>query len=645
MAFRLENNQSIPPLENFKINLPDFTILTGVNGAGKTRLLDAIKNGKIQAFDSSGTAINLQEIDIIKNPSGFNPFSENSVEEFSLQRILNQSNIKSSIGVKLNDYYKNYQLPPSSLKGLLPEMVASKKRYEASKSLYEKLKEAVKSEEFQEELELPVRKILDAAINACKVLSSRGFEINVSDIPYLVCPDYVRDNNTIPKIQILAPDSFALSRLFENWRRKFAENEYNKYLEKSRGIQKDTLTDLEFETIYGKKPWIEVNELLQKIESPLQFHVDEEQLYEINSAFPELTLKDQKENLFKATGISTGERIIFSIAVRRYAHLSPGIRYSKKKLLLLDELDAHLHPSLCGQLLELIQETLVDQGTKVILSTHCASTVAQSPEGNLVILAPYERPVAASRREAMNVLLSGQEKFFIDLSGSRIVFVEDQTDVVIFESISSLITDDASAVRLDFKSISQKNSAGRTNGGKDSVKKLVADFGENRNFRGLVDYDLTEKSSKYLQVLCEGERYGIENLLLDPRILAFILLRHNTEKWARCFDVGISYPLQYMSLPNDDVQKCMMKVEEIIFKKPPTNFIGIEYKDGKTFNVSTKLLEKNCHELHDLVEKALKLENKSVGGNTLEWIAKQILAEIDGCIPKSMITTFNAICL
>ena len=46
-----------PPLS---IDLPDFTILTGVNGAGKTHLLSGLANGIITLTDNSNAVLNPQ---------------------------------------------------------------------------------------------------------------------------------------------------------------------------------------------------------------------------------------------------------------------------------------------------------------------------------------------------------------------------------------------------------------------------------------------------------------------------------------------------------------------------------------------------------------------------------------------------------
>lgn len=45
-------------LDPFVIDLPDFVVLTGINGAGKTQLLTAILNNQLKITDTNGLELN-----------------------------------------------------------------------------------------------------------------------------------------------------------------------------------------------------------------------------------------------------------------------------------------------------------------------------------------------------------------------------------------------------------------------------------------------------------------------------------------------------------------------------------------------------------------------------------------------------------
>jgi len=51
--------------------------------------------------------------------------------------------------------------------------------------------------------------------------------------------------------------------------------------------------------------------------------------------------------------------------------------------LLLDEVDASLHPSMIKNLLDVIEKIFLKNGCKVILATHSPTTVALAPEESI----------------------------------------------------------------------------------------------------------------------------------------------------------------------------------------------------------------------------------------------------------------------
>ncbi|MBK9356820.1 MAG: ATP-binding protein [Bacteroidales bacterium] len=88
--------------------------------------------------------------------------------------------------------------------------------------------------------------------------------------------------------------------------------------------------------------------------------------------------------------ISSGEKTIMSLA---FLHYYAQKKKSYKKLLLLDEPDAHLHPSLTKQFLEVVDKFLIKQyGAKVIMTTHSPSTIGLCDEDSIFIMEqrPYK---------------------------------------------------------------------------------------------------------------------------------------------------------------------------------------------------------------------------------------------------------------
>ena len=105
--------------------------------------------------------------------------------------------------------------------------------------------------------------------------------------------------------------------------------------------------------------------------------------------------------------LSSGEKVLMALC------LSSFNRYlgrRQPKLLLLDELDAVLHPSMVAALVTTLKSLFVPQGTKVIMTSHSAMTVAALDEADIFQAIRKHRQVTVSRTtkwKAINELSEG----------------------------------------------------------------------------------------------------------------------------------------------------------------------------------------------------------------------------------------------
>ncbi len=103
------------------------------------------------------------------------------------------------------------------------------------------------------------------------------------------------------------------------------------------------------------------------------------------------------------------------------------------RLLLMDEPDAHLHPSMTRHFLSVVKDVLVDKyGVRTILTTHSPSTIALAPFDSIFEMSRgSERIVpSASKARTIGLLTSG----LVTVSATtRYVLVEDETDVAFYE--------------------------------------------------------------------------------------------------------------------------------------------------------------------------------------------------------------------
>ena len=78
--------------------------------------------------------------------------------------------------------------------------------------------------------------------------------------------------------------------------------------------------------------------------------------------------------------LSSGEGILMALCM---VWFNQAMGRRRPKVLLLDELDAMLHPSMVGALVSGLKELFVKNGTRVLMAMHCPATVAVLEDGEI----------------------------------------------------------------------------------------------------------------------------------------------------------------------------------------------------------------------------------------------------------------------
>ena len=102
--------------------------------------------------------------------------------------------------------------------------------------------------------------------------------------------------------------------------------------------------------------------------------------------------------------------------------------------------------------------------------------------------------------------------------------------------------------------VGTKNNEGKTSGGgKDNVKKIVDSLkkGGVKNCYGIIDWDETENNrpEDHIFVLAQGERYAIENCILDPLLIIITVSYHYKQERVN-FGLGESDNIQALLKKN-----------------------------------------------------------------------------------------------
>ncbi len=411
-----------------------------------------------------------------------------------------------------------------------------------------------------------------------------------------------------------------------------------------------SVTDEEFLDRYGQEPWVFVNQILA--EARLDFEIDYPVDYSLTKFTPQLRKTTSGVEL-QFSELSSGERILMSFAFCLYYSLDTRQITQRPKLLLLDEIDAPLHPSMSRRLVDIIQKSLVDeQGVNVILATHSPSTVAVAPEEAVYVMRLNEPGLhKVGKRQAIAVLTSEIPTLSIDFSGRRQVFVESQYDAERYEKLyrylSPLIASERS---LAFIAVGQKWKGGEQGGGCDNVRRIVGELvaSGNDSVFGLVDWDLINEGEDRIVVMAENDRYAIENCLLDPLLVGALAVRTDRE-WAK--RIGLAPDKEYPDLKNLTDMECQEIIDAVerrvlgladgdTFKESRI----VEYVGGNVAQVSASYLTMQGHKLEERVKQGLPILRRYHNqGQLLMTLIDPVIVDLSTLAPADIIQAFQKI--
>jgi predicted ATPase len=559
--------------------LPNFVVITGRNGAGKTHLLQAIL---------------AQKVTVDKKPKSI--------------QLVNSIDMRT-----LSNVYPNSSARAQRLVDALS--IADENRYD----------EGDKKERFAKILGVTREALVDAEHVVGRPVRNWTHDelllyipndVNVSDYGYFSVLDLFSDYNTL------------LSR-----------NDYYGYRVEKFGTNDPVLSTADFERIHGPRPWDLLNSVLDSIGLPYRYEAPHHDVQPLQNE-PSLVHKVTGVKI-PASDLSSGEVALLKLAAATYVGNKIG-GHDSQRLMLFDEPDSALHPSMARAMLSVLQDILVkQQNMLVIITTHSPTTVAMSPESALYTMAPNTKPrlIKAARSHAIAALLYGIPSLSVESEERRTVIVEGDSDVTRYGKIASLLTQVLPADRsLVFVSAGGKTATG----GRSSVVRLVTALRQEGNSRvyGLVDRD-EHAGDESPTILVNTERYTLENFILDPLTIAMALLRDYDR------DLADSIPgLNYVRRSDEEPGMRQRLVDYVSSQVFPTNegqipvLKTIAYLGGFSVSLPEAWLDTKGHELADLIQSTFTQLKKH--RPTLEdHLVDRVWTDRPDLIPESMKTVFQ----
>lgn len=529
-------------------SLPDFTVLTGRNGSGKSHLLEAMQQNTLAyIYSDDGTLLkNIKYIPF----NGLNPkISDTTTYNDILSKKTNTWNTILKQRSEADQFYS----------GNIEAYLASNGNNKKERARY---------------LGYWYQKTNKDLTKLTEEFFSENFEISSDEI-----------------------FSSQFATIFKLYYIHLEENEYYSFLNARDGYRYKVLTPEAFELKYGPKPWRLINEMLEK--AGLTYRVNDPEGTRRDTGF-NLKLTDVNTGIeIKVADLSTGEKVLMSLALAIYNTREES---SRPDVLLLDEPDAPLHPQFSKVLIESALDAIVKSaGVKVVITTHSPSTVALAPEYSIYRMNKNSSlPEKITKQQAISILTRDIDNLHISVDNRRQIFVESKYDVEYYSRIYRLIE---TKFHVCPQFLAPNNTDGSNCSDVKRMTKALRDMGNDLVY-GFVDSDGHYTGNDYVFPLGDGSRYAIDNYIFDPIYTALLLLHQHI---VGSIIMGISSCkfTTFSQLPHDDIQKAIYYVaNELNLNSEPE----VEYttQSGEKYKVSASYFHLKGHVLEDEIKKKWK---------------------------------------
>lgn len=608
-------------------SIPSFCLITGINGTGKTHLLEAIEEGKFRV------AIGRKNI----GRDSIRRFDFNSIAPSTGESRINPSKLGESEANLVHEIYQ--QLQRTGVRVFLERMRGAPWTAEL-RALGPKLATMSVSElrailPNPDEAEAWPERFRHWALQASTQVLKRGqFQklLEEGRIPPLLLTEKEL-MASLPFGGEVAIFQQGFAKLFVKYRDAKLLNDVRQNAHSKGEAGAHPLTDEEFVRQHGIPPWDFVNEVLEV--AGLDFAVNKPEAFSF--APFELELRKRSTDVpLQYEWLSSGEKVLMALAHAVYYSRDQRQLASFPELLLLDEIDAPLHPAMSRQLLATIADVFVEKaGISVIATTHSPTTVALAPVGSLYAMDPSAPGLhKTGKQEALSILLRDVPTLALDFSGRRQVFVESDQDATIYDAVYQLLK-----TRLNHERSLTFIASGTQINGKDhdngsaQVKRVVSVLAENKSVFGILDWDNKNRSNGRILILAEGERDGLENCIFDPIPLAILIAQMDRDR-REALGLSRDTPVDaFRRLHQEALQRVADACQDLILGPEDADTTPCSYTGGVTLQIRKDYLLMDDHELEGrIVEQVPRLRSIKLA-NLKTHLVQNVLMEFPDFVP------------
>jgi len=620
----------------------DFVVITGINGAGKSHLLEAIENGAIAIEGVQQGAPHIRLFHhtnmLPADTSAANPtqlWTQRSVLWGEIQPTItqHQTSIRSNLlqqGIpseELVDLAVVADWEPADIRAIVGDTAKATQIHSQLTKWLDQAESAVWERWTRNTNRASLAKKIRTQCGRSLTLTEKSFN---EYVPLDWNPTDVFQQNFAP--------------LFATYHRQREENKINQYYAIQKGEDRRWIEDQQFIERYGDPPWETINEILETAKLPLRVNYPTgpyDQPFTLNLRHTELECDVMYADL------SSGEKIIISLAHCLYYARSANSSLTLPQVLLLDEPDAPLHPTMAKNFMDVIEQVLVrDRGVKVIMTTHSPSTVAFAPEKSLYRLDRSPRQLVASKKDAaISILTDG---FATVMPSTRFVIVEAAFDQDTYQALYNVVeSDDSRSSRPPLTFVRASDKDNRNGGGSGQVSNWAEKLALSglTFFRGVLDRDAGNTPSEVVHVL---GRYSIENYLLDPVILYACLVEKNEHLSILNLEILKDCNIhKILELSNEDLQKIadgvFDKVQTFRSQLSSTERFQIRYRNGRTISAPAWLRDTRGHDLAVIIRECFQNDDVYPFSKKLEELVLMMTAKLPGFIASDLEDLFVAL--
>lgn len=634
------------------VELPLLTILVGINGIGKTHILEAINQNYIK--ESITGRYDIGEIKQIKYMSNNANNFDNNMTYSSNDNLAKLWNNITKDFMEIKSEKIRGIIEPLEIKNgkLIHDSFPHRKNWDftideivSGLQLKDDFKEVLISfrnaeTELQNEVALSRSSVTNAnprqlAISTALNLAHR-LRIGILEVTEERLNAFTAWGTYDPfEINIAFVLGAYRDAQLSNWMfQKMDEREQTTF----------ALTDEAFKEKFGNPPWETVDEHFRKLDIP--FRVKKPDLYNF-SPYSFRLVKENSDVELYVNELSSGEKIVVRFALSIFDPMDIGHNLFLPQLLLLDEMDASLHPEMLRRWLSMISKIVQDLRIPCILTTHSPTTVALAPEESLFEVAEGGAVIRKiSKQQALNQLTVGVPTLAIDYNVQRIVFVESDTDAQIYTelytSIKSYLRDASSLVFLSTGTKTKDHM--EINTGCSIVTSLVERLRNsgNKTCFGVVDWDGANNSSDRIKVIAEGTRNAIENVILDPLLLASYLIKHRDKSIVSLAEKSFFSLKEINETSAQELVDLVEKHLDIKLASAPR--LKVKTVGGTSYEIASVMGSMDDHELEDIVKSRIpSLRRFQKRGKLCMEIVNHVVRELPELCPSEIAFLFDEI--